>query len=120
MNKFSLIVALVIAAALLAGCGTAAKNDAPASPEPEAQTPETLVGGWSVPESCQLTDDQRSAFEKVTEGLLGAEYEPVACLGTQVVAGTNYALLCTEKVVAPDAVPGFSVAYIYADLQGGA
>ena len=68
------------------------------------------MGGWTVLESYEITDEQRTAFEKATADLIGAEYELIACLGRQVVSGTNYALLCSGKAVAPDAEPYFAVA----------
>lgn len=52
--------------------------------------------------------------------MVGAVYEPVQLLGTQVVAGTNYALLCRVTGVYPDAVPEYCVVYVYADLEGNA
>lgn len=146
MRKYTVLIVFVLAAALLAGCGSSGKSEAsapqateaPAEQETEAaleeteaapEEPETapeetqaapLVGGWAVPESFEITDEQRAAFDKATEGLLGVDYDLVACLGRQVVAGTNYALLCTGKAVSPEASLTLNVAYVYADLQGGA
>lgn len=51
---------------------------------------------------------------------MGAQHEPIALLGTQVVAGTNYCLLCRSTPVVPDAVSHYTLMYIYADLEGGA
>ena len=60
------------------------------------------------------------AFEKVMDGLVGVNYLQLALLGTQVVAGTNYAILAERSVVSPDATPSFCVMFIYEDLQGNA
>ena len=139
MNKrMMILLALLLAAAVLAGCGdskagTPALQEAPEEAAPEEALPEEtddeeasapeagpLLGGWAVPENVEITDEQRAAFEKAATGLIGADYELIACLGRQVVAGTNYALLCSGRAVTPDAAPYFSVAYVYADLQGGA
>ena len=118
------MIALLLLAAVLAGCAGASKTEtsAPQEASPEAAAPEAapVVGGWSVPESFEITDEQRAAFEKATADLIGTDYELIACVGRQVVAGTNYALLCSGKAVSPDAAPYFAVAYVYADLQGGA
>ena len=81
-----------------------------------------LVGGWQpVPaEARVLPEGARAAFDKATEGLTGASYTPVALLSTQVVAGTNYCILCQITPVVPNAVPAWSLVYIYADLEGNA
>ena len=83
---------------------------------------ETLVGGW-IPvetEAAVLPDDAQVAFDKATEGLVGATYAPVALLSTQLVAGTNYCILCQITPVVPDAVPTWNLVYIYADMEGNA
>lgn len=83
---------------------------------------ETTVGGWTpvVPEAGKLPEDAQAAFDKALEQLVGAVYTPVALLSTQVVAGTNYCILCLVTPVVPDPVPTWALVYIYADLQGGA
>ena len=53
-----------------------------------------MVGGWSYAESIEITDEVRSAFDKACETLTGATYEPVAYIGSQLVSGTNHAILC--------------------------
>ena len=50
----------------------------------------------------------------------GMEYTPVALLATQVVAGTNYRLLCEARATVPDAEAEYVILTVYADLQGGA
>ena len=83
-----------------------------------------LAGGWAINESqnISLSSNARAkaAFKKVTRGLTGVKYEAVALLGTQVVAGTNYAILCRSTVVYPDAQPEIKIMYIYEDLRGNA
>ena len=84
---------------------------------------ETMVGGWELTEAqgTALTDEgAQGAFEKATKDLVGAEYVPVALLGTQLVAGSNYCILCQVTPVVPDAKPAWALVYIYADLQGNA
>ena len=58
---------------------------------------EILVGGWNteVPkEGIKLENKVQKAFEKATERIKDITYIPIANLGTQLVAGTNYAILC--------------------------
>ena len=83
---------------------------------------EPMVGGWeSVPhEAEELPGDAQAAFDKALEGLVGAEYVPVALLSTQLVAGMNYCILCQITPVVPNAVPHWALVYIYADLEGNA
>ena len=78
------------------------------------------VGGWTIAEDTELTDDQRSLFEKALEGLVGVGYEPVAYLGSQVVAGLNHCFLCKATVVYPGAEPAYKLVYIYESLDGNA
>ena len=79
-----------------------------------------LVGGWNAPDSPVLTKEANAALEKATEKLLGAEYTPIALLGTQVVAGTNYSILCEITAVSPKAEANYAVVIVYEDLEGGA
>ena len=93
---------------------------------------EMMVGGWEIAEARSailteeaqpepmMTDEAAEAFRKAVETLDGAEFTPVALLATQVVAGTNYCILCQGKRVVPDAKPFWALVYIYADLQGNA
>ena len=81
---------------------------------------EPLAGGWQVAEETKITEEQKAVFDQALEGLLGVNYEPVAYLASQVVAGTNHCFLCKATVVYPDAVPGYKLVFIYQDLQGNA
>jgi len=78
--------------------------------------PEGMMGGWA------LANDaiDPALFEKATGLLMGASYEAVYTLGTQVVAGTNYSVLCKITPIVPDAVSHYAVVTIYADLNGNA
>lgn len=84
---------------------------------------EALVGGWAVPDSLTvlpLPENAQTAFDKALGEFTGSNIEPMALLGTQVVAGTNYAILCRVTPVVPDAVSTVQVVTVYADLQGNA
>lgn len=78
------------------------------------------VGGWSYAESVEITDDIKKVMEKATETLTGATYEPVAYIGSQVVAGTNHAILCksTPSVAELNGATTYVLVYVYQDLQG--
>ncbi len=79
---------------------------------------EGLVGGWQTAEDSTVTEELQAIFDKGMEGLVGVGYTPVAYLGSQVVAGTNHAFLCRAVTVVPDAVPRWTVVFLYEDLQG--
>ena len=81
---------------------------------------EGLAGGWSQPESPELTEDARKAFDKATEALLGVKYEPLALLSTQLVSGTNYCFLCEGTTLTPSAPTTLYLMTVYANLQGQA
>lgn len=90
---------------------------------------EMMTGGWEIVEAHSailteeaqpeptMTDEAAEAFRKATEVPNGKTYTPVALLATQVVAGTNYCILCQ---VTEDSIPKWALVYIYADLEGGA
>ena len=88
----------------------------------ETTNVEPRTGGWeNIPhEAAELPADAQAAFDKAVDGLVGAEYVPVALMSTQVVAGTNYCILCQITPVVPNATPTWALVYIYADLDGNA
>ena len=128
---FAILIAGALGSALLlAGCG---KKTEPLADQPAgsgANEPEsiavgsgaggTLLGGWAVSGDAAslLSDDEKEIFEQALDGLVGAEYAPVAIIATQLVAGTNYAYLCTTTPVVPDAKPHWTIVVVYKDLQG--
>lgn len=140
MKHTALIVSAALLALSLTGCGAseAAPSSGAATNPPSAQAEATdnaqsaldsshsgyeateLVGGWSVTSSPEITQEAQGAFDKAMEGLLGVDYTPVALLGTQVVAGTNYCILCQATVVSPEAQPYYTLVYIYEALDGSA
>lgn len=81
---------------------------------------EDVVGGWNETESPEMTDEAKKALEKACETLTGAEYTPVALLATQVVAGTNYRIICESKPSVPIPECGYVIVTVYADLDGNA
>lgn len=83
---------------------------------------EQVPGGWDCTEAAggSLDADAKEAFDKAMEGMTGVSYEPILQLGTQVVAGTNYAILCKATSATAEPVTKLAVLVIYADLEGGA
>ena len=82
---------------------------------------ETLAGGWTPSEDPAVTEELQALFEKGTETLTGANYIPVAYLGSQVVAGRNHAFLCQAVTAYPgslETAPAYAMVYLYEDLSG--
>ena len=134
----AMVMALVMAAGMTA-CGsvseaaaTAAKNNTSdvliaddkgeTDKQEEDSNKDSIDGGWSISEDNAIdkNPEANAALEKALEGMVGAVYEPVAVLGTQVVAGTNYCILCKVTAVTPDAQPTYALVYVYEDFEGSA
>jgi hypothetical protein len=84
---------------------------------------DVIDGGWAYNQgelSLDKNAEAKAAFDKAIEGLVGCVYEPIALIGSQVVAGTNYCILCKATPVVPDAESSYVLLYIYADLDGNA
>ena len=82
---------------------------------------EELSGGWQVSSSGNigiLDDDIQTMFNKATSTLTGMSYEPIALLGTQVVAGTNYAILCYGSASYDNMPEAIYLLTLYKDLDG--
>ena len=78
-----------------------------------------LVGGWTVNNDMtgsKIKEEVMDAFSKAVE-TEEASYTPIAVLAHQVVAGTNYAVLCLQE---NDENSFISVLTIYNDLEGNA
>lgn len=120
MNKKAILLcAMLLTNVLPLGSQAAAASQTEKAPATEQF--EQLDGGWTVTEGrTKLDKHTRKVFAKALEGLVGCDYDPVALLGRQVVAGTNYCILCRLTPVVPKAVPHWGLAYIYEDLQGNA
>ena len=79
-----------------------------------------LSGGWQATKYFAISEESGAVLDKALEGLTGAEYEPVALLATQVVAGKNYCFLCRKTLTTPGAEPSYAYIYVYEDLEGTA
>ena len=79
-----------------------------------------MTGGWAYAESAVITDDIKNVVYKAVEAKGGDQYEPIAYIGSQVVAGTNHAILCKTMPSASgqDAKSSLVIVYVYEDLQG--
>lgn len=83
---------------------------------------EEIVGGWEVyspsrPEQLDSSEDHE-VFTKAVEGLTGVYYAPSVVVAKQVVAGTNYAILCYGKTSTQTPKNYLFLLTIYKDLEG--
>ena len=77
-----------------------------------------ITGGWTRAESPVITEELAELFNRATGTMLGAEYEPVAYIASQVVAGTNHLFLVKTTAVTQDPVETYALVTIYEDLEG--
>ena len=127
-DLFKRIVSMLLVGALMfcmsacsGGSEPAEESEEPA--EKSEEPAETMGGGWTISEegaAAELPENVDEAFKKVTEELMGTTLEPAAYIGSQVVAGSNYMILCRATTVTENPVTNFQMAVIYADLEGGA
>ena len=75
----------------------------------------TKSGGYT-PFTC-INNEAKEAFNQAIDGLTGVNYEPFAA-SSQVVAGTNYRVLCNATIVVPGAQPYLAMVTIFQPLPG--
>lgn len=86
--------------------------------EAPSEQSEEFVGGYTEPETPEVTKEAANALKKASETLAGATHEAKALLGTQVVSGTNYMLLCKTTPSVPNGEPYYTIVTVYEDLKG--
>lgn len=58
-----------------------------------------MFGKWNVNVSAAMPQKVASAVASLSETLTGAEYTPIVYLGSQVVNGTNHAVLAEQTIL---------------------
>ena len=83
-------------------------------------TGENVTGGWAYTKDAAITPEIEDIMSKATETLTGATYEPVAYIGSQVVAGFNHAILCksSPSVAELGGETTYVLVYVYESLDG--
>ena len=81
-----------------------------------------LTGGWEIAEDPTITNELNNqlqlALDDYQTGTITIAYTPVTYLGSQVVAGTNHAILCRASEINKGSK--WVIIYIYEDLEGNA
>lgn len=113
----SILLAVLLIAAVLTASVLASREPGGGAGSGD---PVGMTGGWTATDSPEITEEVQALMDKATDSLVGVEYEPVAYLGTQIVAGTNHCILCHAAAVYPGAKGYYALVYIYEDLRGNA
>ena len=82
---------------------------------------EQLMGGFTANKGkfgLSKNKNINKYYKAAMKKLVGVSYQPVAYLGSQIVAGKNYLILCRSKAVTPGAKYKYSLVKVYRDLQG--
>lgn len=119
---FVLLMCMMMTVAF-AGCGSSASEEQAADETVAADTEAAMSGGWEVyadAEAVELPESVQDAFDKGTEQLDGNDLTPMAYFSKQIVAGTNYQILCKSVPVTENPVAKLQVVVIYQDLDGNA
>ena len=125
---FALALALILVVSVFAACGekqedtkaTEAGTTEATEATEDTQNTDVIAGAFTPVDSPIVTDEVKALVEKATAELTGAEYEPVAYVATQIVAGKNHLILCKITPVVPDSIGHYSLVTIYEDLNGNA
>lgn len=75
---------------------------------------------WVVSNSIEITDDLGDLFSRAVDNLVGVGYTPVYYLGYIQSGGTIHCFLCESVVIVPDAIPYWSLVYVFEDAEGNA
>jgi len=77
-----------------------------------------LAGGYNENEDMTVTEEVREAFDGAIEGFTGSVFTPFAYVGSQVVSGLKYRVLCQACSTEPGSIPYFSMLEIYDRADG--
>ena len=113
------IMAVLLALLLCLSLSALAEEES-AEPAPVPAAPGMLAGGWQATEDAAVSEETKALLLQAFGGIGEEAIVPVALLGTQVVAGRNFCVLCRISPDAEGAVPYYALIYIYQDLQGNA
>ena len=117
MKKLLTLLLTLLMIFTISGCNSSSQDE-PIVDNPVIEEDTPLAGGFTEVEDGTLTDELKDIFNKALDGLMGATYEPVELVATQVVAGTNYKFLANGIKTTNPITKGTYYITIYKDLQG--
>ncbi|MBZ3935953.1 hypothetical protein [Methanimicrococcus blatticola] len=79
-----------------------------------------MTGEWKIEDNpaCNLPQKLATGFTQAFEGLVGASYKPTLYIASQLVAGTNYMLICEQKLMTNPPHLGYVKVVLHEDLNG--
>ena len=79
-----------------------------------------MTGAWKIAEmeACKLPQVVATGFSEVFKNIDGAAYTPVLYCGSQVVAGTNHAIICKQVLVTNPPMEHIVKVVLYENLEG--
>lgn len=94
----------------------------PADLKTKEELPEQgLVGAWEpagTANAISLPEEAWGPFWKASENYDGVNLNPLALIATQLVAGTNYLIVCQGTVMTEEPVTALYFVTMYVDLEG--
>ena len=78
-----------------------------------------ITGGWEAAASPVVSSKVAKLVKKASKEIASSTVTPVALLATQLVAGTNYKLLCRFQEIDSGEI-SYVIAVMYVDLEGNA
>ena len=101
MKKIIIVAVIIMLVCIITGC--------------KKKKEEGIDGGWGLDlatEKVAIPEDAIEAFDTAIKKEKNTKIKPIALLGTQVVAGTNYMFLCSSKEDS-----SYKIIIIYKDLN---
>ena len=119
LKKLSVVLLAFVLLFVMAACGS---SDQTSENTSETETSEPVAGGWELFDNKAnvLPEDVQASFDKASETFTGSELKPVAYVASQVVAGTNYMILCEAATTTEQPKTSYQMVIVYADLEGKA
>ena len=119
LKKLSVVLLAFVLLFVMAACGSSDQTSENAS---GTETSEPVAGGWELFDNKTnvLPEDVQASFDKASETFTGSELKPVAYVASQVVAGTNYMILCEAATTTEQPKTSYQMVIVYADLEGKA
>ncbi|RDU64074.1 hypothetical protein CQA53_08015 [Helicobacter didelphidarum] len=75
------------------------------------------LGGWTSNEKpFEISKEAKQAFDGATNNVFGVRYELMLHLGTQIVAGRNYAFICRSESTTLNPKASYVLMIVYASL----